>query len=264
MEIPIYQVDAFTSRVFGGNPASVCPLESWLDASTMQAIAAENNLSETAYFVANGADYDIRWFTPLVEIDLAGHPTLASAHVIFEHLETSRDEVLFHTEIGDRLTITREGDRIAMDFPSRPPLPREGLDGMAAALGAEPAEVLAARDGFAVFESAEQVRALAPNMARVAELDVFCVIATAPGPDSDADCDFVSRVFAPGAGIPEDPVTGSAHATLIPYWARRLGKSELFARQISARGGELWCRDRGDRVTIAGQAVTYMQGTLRL
>ncbi len=262
MEIPIYQVDAFTSRAFGGNPAAICPLDSWLDAATMQAIAEENNLSETAFFVANGADYDIRWFTPTMEVDLAGHPTLASAHVIFEHLETGRDEVLFHTQIGDRLTITRDGGRIAMDFPSRPPVPRDGLDGMAAALGAEPAEVLAARDGFAVFESEDQVRALAPDMARVAEIDVFCVIATAPG--SKPDCDFVSRVFAPGAGIPEDPVTGSAHATLIPYWANRLGKSELFARQISARGGELWCRDRGERVTIAGQAVTYMQGTLRL
>ncbi len=268
MKIPLFQIDAFTGRVFGGNPAAICPLESWLDAETMQAIAAENNLSETAFFVANGADYDIRWFTPTMEIDLAGHPTLATAHVIFEHLEGGRNKVLFHTQIGDTLTITRDGDRIAMDFPSRPPTPRAGLDGMAAALGAEPAEVLAARDGFAVFESEEQVRALAPDMARVAEIDVMGVIATAPGTDagsdSDTACDFVSRFFAPGAGVPEDPVTGSAHATLIPYWAKRLGKSELFARQISARGGELWCQDRGGRVTIAGQAVTYMQGTLRL
>ncbi len=264
MEIPIYQVDAFTARPFGGNPAAVCPLDSWLDEPTMQAIAAENNLSETAFFVANGADYDIRWFTPTMEIDLAGHPTLASAHVIFEHLESGRDEVLFRTQIGDTLTITRDGERIAMDFPSRPPTARQGLDGMGAALGAEPAEVLAARDGFAVFESAAQVRALAPNMARVAEIDVMGVIATAPGTDAGSDCDFVSRFFAPGAGVPEDPVTGSAHATLIPYWAKRLGKSRMFARQISARGGELWCQDKGDRVTIAGQAVTYMTGTLRL
>lgn len=262
MDIPIYQIDAFSARAFGGNPAAVCPLESWLDDATMQAVAAENNLSETAFFVPRDGAYDIRWFTPTVEIDLAGHPTLATAHVIFEHLGTAGDDIRFHTQIGDTLTITRDSGRIVMNFPSRPPVPREGLDGMGAALGAEPAEVLAARDGFAVFENEDQVRALAPDMARVAAIDVMGVIATAPG--SDADCDFVSRVFAPGAGIPEDPVTGSAHCTLIPYWAKRLGKSELFGRQISARGGELWCADKGDRVTIAGQAVTYMIGTLRL
>lgn len=261
MEILIYQVDAFTDAVFGGNPAAVCPLEDWLPDDTLQAIAAENNLSETAFFVADDDDgYAIRWFTPLAEIDLAGHPTLATAFVIFERLDADAKSVQFTTKIGDTLTVTREDDRLSMDFPSRPPESRDGLDGLGAALGAEPAEVLAARDGFAVFEHADAVAALAPDMAKVAALDVMGVIATAPG----RDCDFVSRYFAPGMGIPEDPVTGSAHCTLIPYWGKRLGKKEMFARQISARGGEIWCADRGGRVTIAGRAVFYMEGAITI
>lgn len=255
------QVDAFTDAVFGGNPAAVCPLEDWLPDDTLQAIAAENNLSETAFFVADDDDgYAIRWFTPVAEIDLAGHPTLATAFVIFERLDADAKSVQFTTKIGDTLTVTREDDRLSMDFPSRPPEPRDGLDGLGAALGAEPAEVLAARDGFAVFEHADAVAALAPDMAKVAALDVMGVIATAPG----RDCDFVSRYFAPGMGIPEDPVTGSAHCTLIPYWGKRLGKKEMFARQISARGGEIWCADRGERVTIAGRAVFYMEGAITI
>ena len=260
MEIPFYQVDAFTSRALGGNPAAVCPLDSWLDEALMQDIAAENNLSETAYFVPKGDDFEIRWFTPTVEMDLAGHPTLATAHVIFSELNLRRERVLFHTKLGDRLDVRREHGRIAMDFPARPPAP--GLDSaeVAAALGGQPVEVLTARDGLAVFEHESQVAALAPDMTRVAALDCFGVIATAPGEESD----FVSRYFAPGAGVAEDPVTGSAHCTLIPYWANKLGKSELFARQISRRGGELWCRAEGDRVVIAGEAVTVIRGTLHL
>jgi PhzF family phenazine biosynthesis protein len=224
----------------------------------MQAIAEENNLAETAFFVPNGADYDIRWFTPKVEIDLAGHPTLATAYVIFTKIDPSRGDVRFHTQTGDTLTVSRADGRLSMDFPARPPAPRDGLGDIADALGAQPAEVLAARDGFAVFESETQLQALAPDMAKLMKLDIFGLIATAPG---DA-CDFVSRFFAPRAGIPEDPVTGSAHCTLIPYWAERLGKQELTARQISRRGGELFCRLRGDRVDIAGEAVLYLEGRI--
>lgn len=260
MELPIYQVDAFASVVFGGNPAAVCPLVEWLPDATMQAIAAENNLAETAFFVPNGEDYDIRWFTPKVEIDLAGHPTLATAHVVLTMLDPSRREVRFHTKLGDTLTVQRTGKRLAMDFPSRPPAPRDGLGDVAGALGGAPVEILAARDGFAVFENEAQVRALAPDMERLSALDVLGVIATAPG----EDCDFVSRFFAPGAGVPEDPVTGSAHCTLIPYWAGRLGKDRLFARQVSQRGGEIHCRLDGDRVEIGGEAALFMEGRIYL
>ncbi len=260
MDIPLYQVDAFTSRVFGGNPAGVCPLEAWLDEATMQAIAAENNLPETAFIVPEDGDFAIRWFTPAVEIDLAGHPTLATAHVIFSELEPGRAEVTFHSRIGDRLVVGRDGERVAMDFPARPPEPKAGFEGVADALGAAPVEVLASRDGFAVFESEAEVRALAPDMEKVAAIDCLGVIATAPG----GDCDFVSRFFAPGAGVPEDPVTGSAHCTLIPYWAGRLGQTAMFARQISARGGEIFCEHRGERVGIAGRCATYMRGTISL
>lgn len=262
MEIPLYQVDAFTSRMFGGNYAAVCPLDDWLDEDLMQAIAAENNLPETAFFVPEGDDYGLRWFTPVQEIDLAGHPTLATAHIIMSELDPGRDEVRFHTKIGDELVVTRRDGRLVMDFPSRPPVPHDGIDidEVAAALGARPRDFLANRDGFAIFESEAEVRALAPDMGRVAAFDFLGIIATAPGDD----CDFVSRFFAPGAGVPEDPVTGSAHTELIPYWSQRLGKTEMFARQISPRGGEIWCEDKGERVGIAGQAVTYMQGTIRL
>jgi PhzF family phenazine biosynthesis protein len=259
MQIPIYQVDAFADRVFGGNPAAVCPLDSWLPDATMQAIAAENNLSETAFFVPEGDDFGLRWFTPTVEIDLAGHPTLAAAHVIFTELVPERNSVRFTTKIGDTLIVNCDGGVLWMDFPARPPLPKSFGD-VAGALGAAPLEILAARDGFAVFAREADVRALKPDMARVAALDCFGLIATAPGDD----CDFVSRYFAPGAGVPEDPVTGSAHCTLIPYWARRLDKSSLKARQVSTRGGVLFCEDRGARVGIGGGAVTYLRGAITL
>jgi PhzF family phenazine biosynthesis protein len=255
MRLPLYVVDAFTSRTFGGNPAAVCPLEKWLPDALMQSIATENNLSETAFFVPRGAEYELRWFTPVAEIDLAGHPTLATAWTILNKLGAKRDELVFHTKIGDRLVVTRDGDRLAMDFPSRPPAPK-AIGDAGAALRANPQQVLAARDGFVVLTSEHEVRALAPDMAKVAALDCMAVIATAPG----KDCDFVSRFFAPKHNIPEDPVTGSAHCTLIPYWAKRLGKSEMFARQVSKRGGEIWCRHRGDRVTIAGHCAPYLEG----
>ncbi len=260
MRIPIYQVDAFASRIFAGNPAAVCPLEAWLPDETMQAIAAENNLSETVFFVAGEDGYDIRWFTPTIEIDLAGHPTLAAAHVILDELEPGRAEVRFRTKLGEILTVVREERRLVMDFPARPPAPRPDLGDVAAALGAEPVEVLAARDALAVFRGEDEVRALVPDMARVAALDVLGVIATAPGTDAD----FVSRFFAPGAGVSEDPVTGSAHCTLIPYWAARLGKRRMFARQVSSRGGEIYCEDRGERVNIGGEAVVFLRGMIEL
>jgi len=263
MAVPVYQVDAFTDRVFAGNPAAVCPLETWLEAEVMQAIATENNLSETAFFVPDGSEFAIRWFTPVDEIDLAGHPTLATAHVIFSALQPGRDAVTFTTRRGDTLTVTRKtdnGGRLTMDFPARPPEPTDTLGDIAAALGAAPQAVLSSRDGVAVFETEAAVVALAPDMGAVAALDCMGLIVTAPG---DA-CDFVSRFFAPKMGVPEDPVTGSAHCTLIPYWGERLGKTEMLARQISARGGTIHCGHDGARVRIGGTAVTYMVGSINL
>jgi PhzF family phenazine biosynthesis protein len=258
MKLPLYQVDAFTSRVFAGNPAAVVPLGSWLDDDTLQKIAAENNLSETAFFVGGSGDYQIRWMTPAAEIDLCGHATLASAWIVFNRLEPGRRELTFRSKSGP-LRVTAEGDRLALDFPSRAPEPAEAsLAAVAAALGAAPAALLAARDFLAVFASEAEVRGLRPDMAKTAALERMAVIATAPG----ADCDFVSRFFAPAVGVSEDPVTGSAHCTLVPYWSRRLGRKALFARQVSPRGGELWCQDRGERVSIAGGAALFLEGTI--
>lgn len=261
--IPYYHVDAFTQTPFAGNPAGVCPLETWLSAGLMQQIAAENNLAETAFIVphASAADeYDIRWFTPAVEIDLCGHATLASAHVLFAHLGLSVAQVTFHSQSGP-LKVLREPDgRLTLDFPSRPPQemtthPTGLVDG----LRATPLHVLAARDLLVVFSTEAEVWALKPDFAGIAALEYVGVIATAPGSNG---VDFVSRFFAPRVGVPEDPVTGSAHSTLIPYWAEKLGKTDLRARQISARGGDLWCRLRGDRVDISGYAVTYATGEI--
>ncbi len=259
MQIPIYQVDAFSTSVFGGNPAAVCPLDQWLPDAQLQAIAAENNLSETAFFVRNGSRFDLRWMTPTVEIDLCGHATLASAFVILNYLDPSRDAVQFDTRSGE-LTVERNGDRLSMDFPSRPPQPCNAGPEVAASLGGAPKEILASRDYLVVYDTEAEVRALVPDMTAVAALDRFAVIVTAPG----SDCDFVSRFFAPAGGVAEDPVTGSAHCTLIPYWSQRLGKTELNARQVSKRGGELRCSYRGDRVTIAGRAVLYLQGRIHI
>jgi len=255
MRIQLIQVDAFTDKTFGGNSAAVCPLDRWLPDALLQSIATENNLSETAYFIPQGDDYGLRWFTPVSEIDLAGHPTLATAWVMINKLGIKRDKLVFHTKIGDTLVVTREGDRLAMDFPARPPAPK-AIGDVAAALGAKPVEVLAARDGFAVFEREEDVRALKPDMAKVAMLEGLGLIATAPG----KDCDFVSRFFAPAWGIPEDPVTGSTHCMLVPYWTARLGRLELSARQLSKRGGELECEQRGERVRLRGSCALYSRG----
>ena len=258
MKLPLYQVDAFASRVFAGNPAAVVPLENWLDDGTLQSIAAENNLAETAYIVGGRGRYHIRWMTPTTEVDLCGHATLASAWVVLNELEPGKDAVTFDSKSGP-LVVTREGDLLALDFPSRPPEPATAaLPALAEALGRAPREAWAARDYMAVFDSAVEVQALRPDMARVVALDHFAVIVTAPG----HGVDFVSRFFAPAEGVPEDAVTGSAHCTLIPYWARRLGKARLTARQVSSRGGELECEDRGGRVRIAGRAVRVLEGTV--
>ena len=260
MRIPLYQVDAFTTRLFGGNPAAVCPLSEWLPEAMMQAIAAENNLAETAFFVPRGDGYLLRWFTPTVEVDLCGHATLASAYVVTRILAPERRSVTFDTLKAGPLEVTREGDLLAMDFPSWPPETKSADPRVLAALGALPVESFVARGRtLAVFDRAEDVAALRPDFAAMRRVEGADAIATAPGRDG---VDFVSRYFAPNYGVDEDPVTGSAHCVLTPYWAARLGKEQLTARQISARGGELTCTLRGDRVTIAGHAVLYLEGAI--
>jgi PhzF family phenazine biosynthesis protein len=260
MKIPLYQIDAFASKVFSGNPAGVCPLEDWLSDDQMQSIAMENNLAETAFFVKQHDHYQLRWFTPKVEVDLCGHATLASGFVIFNYLDPSAHSVLFQTKSG-ALVVRRDGDVLAMDFPARKAVPHSTDPAIIArALGAIPREILFSRDYLVVFESEQAIRTLKPDMNLLMKLDGLGVIVTAPGEKSD----FVSRFFAPKVGIPEDPVTGSAHCTLIPYWSERLGKKKLHAFQVSPRGGELFCEDQGDRVQIAGSAVRYSEGFLYL
>lgn len=259
MSIPYYQVDTFTDRLFSGNPAGVCPLVGWLPDSVLQSIAAENNLSETAFVEMSGSTFDLRWFTPTFEIDLCGHATLATAHVLFRHLGYSDDVISFQTRSGV-LTVSRVGDVLTLDFPSRPATeclaPPDLIDG----LGISPIMTAKARDYLAVFESEEQIRGLRPDMTLLSRLDCLGIIATAPG----RDCDFVSRFFAPRAGVPEDPVCGSAHCTLIPYWSEKLGLSKLRALQLSERGGELFCDHRDERVGIGGRAITYSTGFLHV
>jgi len=261
MRLPLYQIDAFAEGPFTGNPAAVCPLEAWLPDPVMQQIAAENNLSETAFFVTEGEGYRLRWFTPTTEVDLCGHATLASAFVVFGWLKPERSEVTFATQQAGPLIVTRDGEFLALDFPARPAAPCPMPRGLDRALGRPPTTVLAARDYLAVYETADDIRALTPDFAAIAALDRFAVIVTAPGTDG---IDFVSRFFAPARGVDEDPVTGSAHCTLIPYWAERLGKSRLQARQLSRRGGALSCAMRGDRVTIAGRALLYLEGIITI
>jgi predicted PhzF superfamily epimerase YddE/YHI9 len=260
MALRLYHLNAFTTKPFAGNPAAVCPLAEWLDDGLLQAVAAENNLSETAFFVPRGEQYELRWFTPRSEVKLCGHATLASAFVILQILETKRDSVRFETRASGALTVTRDGDLLAMDFPALVPWActdppaalREGL-------GKVPFEVVQIEDNyFAVFEKEEEVKSLRPDFRLLEELHPAGVAVTAPG----KDCDFVSRYFAPSYGIPEDPVTGSTHCSLAPYWAKRLRKTKLHARQISERGGELWCEVRSERVILRGNAVLTLQGDL--
>jgi len=240
MKIPLYQVDAFTSEIFKGNPAAVCLLDGWLDDARLQAVAAENNLSETAFLVKSDEGFEIRWFTPLTEVSLCGHATLASAFVVFNCLDWSESTVHFQTRERGVLTVTQKEGLLEMDFPAMIPTPR----------GAE-------KQLLAVFADERTVRELQPDFSLLTRYE-FGTIVTAPG----EQCDFVSRYFAPNVGIPEDPVTGSAHCVLVPYWSQRLGKKQLHARQVSKRGGELFCEDRGEHVTIAGRAVLYLEGTI--
>lgn len=262
--IPYYQIDAFTvsDRPFSGNPAGVCFLSDWLPDVTLQSIAAENNLAETAFVIQKGhGEFDLRWFTPEIEMDLCGHATLAPAYVIFEHLGFTGGEIIFDTQSG-QLGVTREGDGLfALDFPSWPAAPCDAPPELIAGLGAgQPFFVGKKRDYLVVFESEKQIAALRPDFALLEKCDALGIIVTAPGETAD----FVSRFFAPTAGVPEDPVTGSAHSTLVPYWANRLKKTQMKAFQISKRGGELFVEDRGDRVRIAGRAKTYATGFLHL
>jgi predicted PhzF superfamily epimerase YddE/YHI9 len=260
MRIPIFQLDAFASRVFSGNPAAVCPLPGWLDDATMLAIAAENALSETAFVVRDAAGWAIRWFTPTLEVDLCGHATLAAGHVVLTALDPAASEVRFRSRSGV-LAVRRDGERLALDFPSRPAAPVEPPPALPRALrGATLDACLAARDVIAVLGSEDEVAALSPDLAAVRELDAQGLIVTARG----RSCDFVSRYFAPRAGIDEDPVTGSAHCTLAPLWASRLGKTVFEARQVSRRGGELHVELRGDRVIIAGRVAPYLEGHIEV
>jgi PhzF family phenazine biosynthesis protein len=259
MKLPIWQLDAFTSELFGGNPAAVVVMDDWLSDRTLQAIGRENNLSETAFIVPRGEAFELRWFTPEVEVDLCGHATLAGAHVLFHHGYTRGSKVVFETRQAGTLRVSRADDLLTLDFPSRPPAAIDfDRAEVGEALGAEPQAILAARDLLAIFPRQADVEGLRPRFAKVRALDAFAVIATAPGDRSD----FVSRFFAPKAGIDEDPVTGSAHCTLVPYWSRRLKRTKLHALQVSSRGGELFCEDRGDRVAIAGRAVEYLRGEI--
>lgn len=260
MSLRYFQIDAFTSRAFGGNPAGVCPLDNWLPDETLQSIAAENNLSETAFIVGREGDYELRWFTPTVEVDLCGHATLAAASVIFRELGFGGRTIRFQTKVGE-LGATDDGELITLDFPSWSATRCDQVPALIpGALGWLPRELFKNRDYLAVFSSVEEILSLQPDPAQLARLDCLGVICTAPGTDSD----FVSRFFAPGAGVPEDPVTGSAHSTLIPYWSSRLGRKKLFARQLSKRGGELFCEDRGTRVGIGGRAVLYSRAQLEV
>lgn len=261
IELPIFQVDAFTDRVFGGNPAAVCPLDTWLPNDTLAAIAAENNLSETAYLVREGpGDYHLRWFTPAVEVELCGHATLASGHVVLGSLDPSLTAVRFSTRSG-LLTVSRDADRYALDLPASRAEPVAPPDpAITTAIGRSPREVLCGRQHVAVLDDEAAVRAIVPDLAVIARLGRDGFIVTAPGDEVD----FVSRFFAPHQGIDEDPVTGSAHCTLAPYWADRLGRTTLSARQVSARGGDLECTVAGDRVTLRGSCRSFMRGTITL
>jgi len=259
MNLKIFQVDAFTKEVFGGNPAAVCPLDAWLPDDTMKNIAAENNLAETAFFVKKGDSYDIRWFTPAVEVNLCGHATLASAHVIFNELKTETELVRFNSKSGE-LRVAKDGDRLILDFPAYPVKEIEPIAELALALSIVPLKYWETQGNMvmALVEHEDKVRNLTPDINRLAQLPYDEVIITAKGETAD----FVSRMFAPRIGIPEDPVTGAIHCSLIPYWAGELGKEKLFAKQVSKRGGELFCELAGDRVKIGGNAAVYLKGEL--
>jgi len=261
MKIAIYQVDAFTNERFKGNPAAVCPLAAWLPDAVMQHIAAENNLAETAFIVPAGDRYEIRWFTPTVEVDLCGHATLASAYVLFYELGYAKDQINFHSPRSGPLTVSRNGSVLALNFPvdqliEIPVLPEHTMG-----LSQKPRAVFKGKtDYLFVYDSEAEIRALHPDFEALKIHPVRGIIVTAPGEKTD----FVSRFFGPACGVNEDPVTGSAHTTLTPYWASVLGKTELTARQLSQRTGDLTCKLLGDRVQIAGEAVLYLRGEIEI
>ena len=257
MELTLYQVDAFASKVFGGNPAAVCPLDAWLPDSVMQTIAMENNLSETAFFVPAASGFHIRWFTPKSEVDLCGHATLASAYVLYHFLSYKKDVIEFDSKSGP-LLVTRREDNLVMDFPCQPPVQCEIPAEIEKAFNHKPLECLRSEDLIVIFEREADVRNANPEMFQLTKLDLRGVAITA----RSRQYDFVARFFAPKYGIPEDPVTGSAYTQLAPYWADKLNKNKLYAKQVSLRGGEVFCEVRGDRVQIAGKAVLYMQGQI--
>jgi PhzF family phenazine biosynthesis protein len=261
MKIPMWQVDAFAAQAFAGNPAAVCVLDNWLADGVLQSIAAENNLSETAFLVPHGEGFDLRWFAPAKEVALCGHATLAAAKVLFDLRGWKEESIRFRTRQRGVLAVAKNGDWFEMDFPALPAKPVATPPGLAAALGAEPRQVLESTDDWlAVLDDEATVRNLKPDLAALKKFHCRCVVPTARG---DA-VDFVSRAFAPRYGIPEDPVTGSAHCALAPYWAGVLGKDDLRAFQVSARGGEVRCRNAGDRVKLAGQAVVYLEGAISI
>lgn len=259
MKLPIYQVDAFTDRPFAGNPAAIVPLDSWLPDELMLSIAVENNLAETAFFVRSGDKFHIRWFTPAAEVPLCGHATLASSYVIFNELGFEAEEIVFTTEKVGELRVTREGDKLVLDFPAYEMSDVEPVGRLTTA-EFPPTRYLESQGNmlFLVLDSQETVAQLQPDFAKINELPYQEIIVTAKG----EDCDFASRMFAPKLGIPEDPVTGAIHCSLVPFWAAQLGKTELLARQVSPRGGELHCRLEGDRVKIAGNAVLFLKGEI--
>ena len=271
MLLPLYQIDAFADRPFAGNPAAVCPLTQWLPDQLLQAIATENNLSETAYLVPAepaGPDapaWHLRWFTPAREVPLCGHATLASAFVLFDAFGVGAPDIRFHTRQSGTLIVRRDGDGLEMDFPVWPRREVPVDPAVAAALGATPTRLFDGEDMMAVFPARSDVAGLVPDLSAVAAVTERGLICTAPAdPGLDGDADFVSRMFAPGAGIPEDPVTGSAHCMLMPYWADRLGRTTLVGRQISARSGRVGCRLAGDRVFLSGRCTHYLSGTIQV
>lgn len=259
MEIDIYQVDAFAAQIFEGNPAAVCPLTEWLPDETMQQIAMENNLSETAFLVEESEGYALRWFTPAAEVDLCGHATLATAHVLFEHLYYSKQEISFVTHSGI-LKVRKNIDGLTMNFPATHGDKVESPTKLLEALGVQSNDVYKADDYMVVVDNEQQVQDLNPNFFLLSEIETRGIIVTAPG----NEVDFVSRFFAPLVGINEDPVTGSAHTMMAPYWSEQLGKNELNARQLSKRGGDVNCKIAGDRVEISGKAKTYLTGQIEI
>lgn len=254
---PFYQVDAFTDHLFGGNPAAVCPLKEWLPTETMQHLANENNLSETAFFVQQGDIFHLRWFTPEIEIDLAGHPTLATAFIIFTELGYTKNVIHFETKSG-ALYVTNNNGLLEMNFPARMPssVHCNPANALLEGINIQPQHIFKSRDYLLVYRNEDEVRKFVPDFEWLNKVDTLGIIVTAKG----TDCDFVSRFFVPNSVIGEDPVTGSAHATLIPYWSKELNKTTMVAKQISKRGGILFCEAKGNRVIIAGKAVLYMKG----